>query len=68
MDNFPKLGMKFEQGRGRARRFAKGGNVRVVNSLINQVTLAEGSKAANELAREINMDYAKKNNVGKKYY
>lgn len=68
MDNFPKHGMTFEQGRSRARRFAKGGNAKVVNSLIGQVQIHEGVNAANELAREINIDYAKRNGAKRKYY
>jgi len=59
MDSFPKEGMKFEQARGRARRFANKGDSRMVNSLINQARLHEGSKAANELSKEIKKDFGR---------
>ena len=54
----PKIGMHFEDARTRTKRICK--NVpkserkdRLVKSMLNQVKLAEGSKAANELHKEL---------------
>lgn len=54
MDTFPKTGMKFEQARGRIKRYdsIKHGNITVRDSLINQVRLHEGEKASEELNKE----------------
>jgi len=57
---FPKVGMHYEQGRSRAIRAAKRQDVSMAKSLINQVRLHEGSKAAGELKRELNRDYSPK--------
>lgn len=54
----PKIGMRFEDARSRIKRMASNGHgsvqakTNVCNSLINQVRLHEGSKAARELVRE----------------
>lgn len=67
MDNFPKVGMTYEQGRVRARRFASQNNVKIVKSLVNQVNMAEGRGAANELVKEIRRDYGKQKE-SRKYF
>jgi len=58
-DRFPDQGMYFEHGRSKARSFAKRGDYRLVNSVINQVKLHEGKDAAKELTKEISMDFNK---------
>ena len=59
MNEFPKDGMRYEQARSRARRFAKSGDTGMVSSLINQARIHEGSKAAKELTREIKKDFGR---------
>lgn len=60
--------MTYKQAEHRAKRFAKEGNVRLVNSLIGQVQYHEGDRSANELAKQINMDYGKGNKTSRKYF
>jgi hypothetical protein len=54
----PKVGMRYEDARSRIKRMTSNshGNpqakANICNSLVNQVRLHEGSKAARELVRE----------------
>jgi hypothetical protein len=53
MVKYPKVGMKYEQAKKTAIRHGKEGSVHLVNSMTNQVRLAEGNKAAAEFHKEV---------------
>lgn len=53
MVNFPKKGMLYEQAKRTCIRHVKEGSAGTVNSMINQVALAEGPKAAAEFRDEV---------------
>jgi hypothetical protein len=53
MVKYPKQGMKYEQAIRNGVRFAKAGNEKLASSVVNQVRLAEGNKAAREFTKEI---------------
>lgn len=58
MDDFPKVGMHFEQARGRMKENDGRPDKNNRNLfLLKQVALHEGDKAAKELAKEINKDH-----------
>lgn len=54
MAKLPKLGMYYEQAKKTAIRHGKEGSQNIVNSMTNQVRLAEGDKAAREFNKEVN--------------
>jgi|TARA_R100000049_G_C1919166_1_gene64764 hypothetical protein len=66
MSNFPKVGMKYEDARKRARRIGhdyrtnkkshKGMQINLIKSLTNQVALHEGDKARDALNDELVSD------------
>jgi hypothetical protein len=49
----PALGMRYEEARKKAKRFAKLGAGNVVKSLVNQARLCEGENAAREIIKEV---------------
>ncbi len=61
-----KIGMRYEQAKKTAIRHAKEGSVRTVDSMVNQVRLCEGERAAKEFKQEV---FSKsKEQRGKKYF
>lgn len=49
----PDIGMRYESGKKTAIRHAKEGSGHLVQSMANQVRLAEGNKAAAEFTKEV---------------
>jgi hypothetical protein len=53
MSEMPKVGMRYSQAIRNGVRFAKGKDNNLANSVINQVRLGEGTRAANAFAKEL---------------
>lgn len=53
VSKLPKEGMNYEQAIRTAVRHGREGNAPLVNSMINQVKLAEGNKSAREFSKEV---------------
>lgn len=58
--------MKYKDAKDKAIRFVKEGNGQLANSVINQVRLHEGDRAAKELVREASSKGIEER--GKKYF
>ena len=53
METLPKIGMSYKQSVKRGERFIKEGNMKMAESIANQVRLNEGERASNEFKKEI---------------
>jgi len=53
MTKYPKIGMRYEQALKTAIRHKKEGSGHIVESMTNQVRMAEGYKAAKEFSKEV---------------
>ncbi len=49
----PSIGMRYEDARAKAKKFARLDAPQVVRSLVNQVRLCEGETAAMEIIKEV---------------